>query len=125
MKKLILEELEDEKLTMEVPTGVQPLKLTPDEEANFHVSSVSDILNNYLQAYNYLNSCLMAPEFKDDIRSILESVLEDNAIIIGKLQEALTSSASEPQQDLINQGAEEAQDIAIGAEEEKPIKEEE
>ena len=119
MKKLILEELEDEKLTLETPTEVEPIKLTPAEEVNFHVSSVSDILNNYLQAYNQLNSYLTAPEFKEDIKNILESVLEDNAIIIGKLLEALKISADEHQQDLINQGLEEAQDINI---EDKNIK---
>lgn len=112
MKKLILEELEDEELTMEIPTEVKPVDLTPAEETNFHVSSVSDILNSYLQAYNQLNSYLTAPEFKEDIRSILESVLEDNAIIIGKLQEALKSSADEQQQDLMSQGGEEAQNIS-------------
>lgn len=117
MKKLILEELEDEQLTMEVPTEIKPVELTPAEETNFHVSSVSDILNNYLQAYNQLSSYLTAPEFKDDIRSILESVLEDNAIIIGKLQEALKSSADEHQQDLMGQGSEEAQDISIESKE--------
>lgn len=114
MKKLILEELEDEELTMEVPSEVTPVELTPSEEINFHVSSITDLLNIYLEAYNKLNSYIAAPEFKSEIKDILESVSEDNALIIGKLQEALKGSSEKHKEDLINQGAEDAQEIIVG-----------
>lgn len=112
MKKLILEELEDEELTMEIPSQVSPVELTPDESKNFHVGSLSDILNMYLDNYNALNSYITAPEQYDEgVKQVLQSVLDDTAVIIGKLQGTLNLATGEEQSELINSGIDKVKDI--------------
>lgn len=112
MKKLILEELNDEELTMDIPSEVNPVELTPQETVNFHVSTVTDILNMYLQNYNTLNSYLAnVYEYDEGVKEVLQSVLDDTAVIIGKLQGTLNISAGDSQTELIDSGTEAAKDI--------------
>lgn len=115
MQKLILEELEE----LTAPVVETDAPLTPKEKNNFQMGSVSDLLNAYLGLYNQINALLNDPALDEgDTRTIIESVGEDTAIVVGKLQEALKASADSNQSDLINQGAEEAQNITIESKEE-------
>lgn len=112
MKKLILEELNNEELTMDIPSEVTPIQLTPQETVNFHVGTVTDILNMYLQNYNTLNSYLAdVYEYDEGVKEVLQSVLDDTAVIIGKLQGTLNISTGDSQTELIDSGAEAAKDI--------------
>ena len=113
-RKLILEEFDED-----TPTEPE-VKLTPEEEVNFHVGTVSDLLNKDLELYNLINTLMSDPALRPDIHQALESVADDLAISIGKLQECLKMSSDEHDEILINQGEEEVKNIF----EEKPVKEE-
>lgn len=123
-KKLILEDLLDDN-TLEIPaseaetseTDDEP-SLTPEEQSNFEVGTVSDLLNKYIDVFTNIKGVTCFPEMSETLRNILLSVSEDTAIIIGKLQEALKVGSSDEEEGLINQGQEAAQDIIIDEKEE-------
>lgn len=105
-KKLILEELEtlpDAIAPIEIPAEITP-ELTPAEDTRFHVGTVSDLLNNYLSVYSTLKSIIASPELNADVAAVLESVSEDTAICIGKLQECLKLCSDGKDGEKITQG---------------------
>ena len=120
-KKLILEDLLDDK-TLEIPAAeeaeVAEPTLTPEEQSNFEVGIVSDLLNKYIDIFTNIKGDICFPEMSETLRNILLSVSEDTAIIIGKLQEALKVGSSDEEEGLITQGQEAAQDIIIDEKEE-------
>lgn len=127
-KKLILEDLEDEAqvdpdLIINAPvveTELETPTLTPEEESNFNLTTVSDILNKDLELYNFIKVFINEPNLKEDVKSVLESVADDLAISIGKLQECIKLSADDSSESLMTQGENEVEDIIT----EEPVKEE-
>lgn len=121
-QKLILEELEEPKelpdaiAPIEIPAE-QPVELTPAEETSFHIGTVSDLLNRYLDMYSSIKS-ISADELLDkDVKAVLESVSEDTAICIGKLQECLKLCSDGNDGELIAQGEQEIHKEVIPSEE--------
>lgn len=120
--KLILEDLEDNE-TLEIEPhmiegtveGPSP-DLTPEEETNFHFSSVSDILNRDLELYNLIGSIKVDSALNPDVHNVLESVQEDLAVSIGKLQECLKLCSETKVEDLIVQGEDSVKDSSIDEE---------
>lgn len=130
VKKLILEELLDDgeevdpvdeltigDVNVEVPTP--EVNLTPEETKNMHVWTISDVLTPELEIYSNLTSTLTNPELDETIKSVLSSVAEDTALIIGKLQQAFKEATDEATADVIGDGEEAAQEIAVA--EETPV----
>lgn len=125
-KKLILEDLEDEVVSKPAdevnlkPTPTETeINLTPEEEVNFHVGTISDLLNKDLELFNLINSIMTDSALKPEIHQVLESVSDDLAISIGKLQECLKVCSDDKDGQLINQGEKEVKNII-----EEPVKEE-
>lgn len=121
-KKLILEELEEPKelpdaiAPIEIPTE-QPAELTPAEETSFHIGTVTDLLNRYLDIYSSIKS-ISADELLDaDVKGVLESVSDDTAVCIGKLQECLKVCSDGDDGELIARGEQEIQKEVIPTEE--------
>ena len=121
-KKLILEELEEPKelpdviAPIEIPTE-QPVELTPAEETNFHVGTVTDLLNRYLEVYSSIKSIAADELLNADVKGVLESVSDDTAVCIGKLQECLKLCSDGNDGELISQGEQEIQKEVIPTEE--------
>lgn len=120
--KLILEELEDTEALEIEPDMIEGTieepspDLTPEEETNFHFSSVSDILNRDLELYNLIGSIKVDPALSSDIHEVLESVQEDLAVSIGKLQECLKLCSESKVEDLITQGEDSVKDSSFDGE---------
>ena len=123
-KKLILEELLDDDeivdpvdgltigdVNVEVPAP--EVNLTPEETKNMHVWTISDVLTPELEIYSQLTSTLTNPELDETIKSVLSSVAEDTALIIGKLQQAFKEATDEITAGVIGDGEEAAQEIAV------------
>lgn len=115
--KLILEELEDNTILDDVNTAVasdntDTPQLNDSEINNFNLGFVSDILNKFLDLFNNIKSYDDNPAVKADIRSILDSVSDDVAVNIGKLQEAIKLCTEDNSGDLIAQGQTEAQNVS-------------
>lgn len=117
-RKLILEGFDDDD-----PVESE-VKLTPEEEVNFHVGTVSDLLNKDLELYNLINTLMSDPALRPDIHQALESVADDLAISIGKLQECLKMSSDEHDESLMNKGEEEVKNISNDISNENLVKEE-
>lgn len=126
--KLILEDLEDDvqvdpDLIINAPvveTELETPTLTPEEESNFNLTTVSDILNKDLELYNFIKLFINEPNLKEDVKSVLESVADDLAISIGKLQECIKLSDDDSSESLMTQGENEVEDIIT----KEPVKEE-
>jgi SpoU rRNA methylase family enzyme len=117
-KKLILEELEDE-VEVSVPDIIAETnsKLTEEEKENFHIGTITDILNKYLETYSSIKSIIALPDIKEDIKEALNSVSDDTALIIGKLQECLKLSSEGNDSELIAQGEQEVKNNNVETEE--------
>ena len=108
-KKLILEDVFDERGLEEPTTEKEDNALTPEEETSFHIGTISDLLNRYLELFSTLKAIAADEALDEGVKNVWESVSEDTAIAIGKLQGCLPLCANEKEGDLIAQGEEEAQ----------------
>lgn len=119
MDKLILEAFEDEELNKEDiiepdlvidadKLDLDNQGLTEQEKDLFHSSLISDLLKQELDLFNLIKSYLNDPndEIDEPVRLTLESVSEDVALSIGKLEQCLKEAVDEKTEELINQGEE-------------------
>ena len=83
-------------------------ELTAQEKDLFHSSLISDLLTKELDLFNTIKSYLSDPndEIDELVKLTLESVADDAAVSIGKLEQCLKDAVDEKTEDLINQGEE-------------------
>jgi len=154
MKKFILEALEDSDLPVEEPTekiesgseetavpedteediedSIYPedIELTDEQKNSFEITTVCELLKQNLDQYSQISTILSSDEestnISEKIRAILESVLEDVSVIVGKLQQSLKEVATPKQSETIESGEEEiSKDVEEKTEENKEETEEE
>lgn len=115
-KKLVLEAFADEQpsvpadpdLVLDIPAeelaNPDP-ELTEQEKELFHSSVISDLLTKELETFTYIKSVLADPDGQLDelARAVLESVSEDTATAIGKLEHCLNDVVDNKSEELINQ----------------------
>jgi hypothetical protein len=99
-KKLILEELDTPELTEE-------------EKEHFNISLTGELLTQFLPLYALVNQYIESEDVDESIKLILQSINEDLALIIGKLQESVKEALPEEQADLVRQGEEDSQELTI------------
>lgn len=118
-KKLILEELEDEVAVKDIPDIIIDGDLLPadtlieESPDTLNLSYITTVLSDELKSYDGLSNLVNTPEenVDENTLAILRSVLEDKAIIIGKLQQALKDNSDDVLKDSIDQGEEESKAI--------------
>lgn len=119
MKKLVLEELLDDEEIVE-PVGADLTitrtdlddteELTDEERINFNVNLITDILKTELDVYSTLTAYLADDVVKDDARTVLESIADDIALVIGKLQSGFKSAAGDAG-DVVREGEDAIEEI--------------
>lgn len=113
-KKLVLEAFADEQpsvpadpdLVLDIPAEeLANPELTEQEKELFHSSVISDLLTKELETFTYIKSVLADPDGQLDelARAVLESVSEDTATAIGKLEHCLNDVVDNKSEELINQ----------------------
>lgn len=109
-QRLILEALEE---IDDIDSDAEKLnaddqQLTDNEQINFEVSTITDLLNKHLDIYSTLTSLISQGDtdqnVSEKIKVILQSVSEDEAVIIGKLQQSLKEVSPEHIQDTMTVG---------------------
>ena len=126
MDKLILEafeELDKEQIIepdlvidadkLDLDDGNQ--ELTQQEKELFHSSLISDLLQRELDLFNTIKSYLSDPndEVNESVKLTLESVSDDTAIAIGKLEQCLKDAVDEKTEDLMSQGEEDLEETEM------------
>lgn len=119
MKKLVLEELLDDEevvdpvdadLTITQDDLGDAEELTDEERINFNVNLITDILKTELDVYSTLTAYLADDVVKDDARAVLESIADDVALVIGKLQSGFKSAAGDAG-DVVREGEDAIEEI--------------
>lgn len=128
-QRLILEALEE---IDDIDSDAEKLntddqQLTDNEQINFEVSTITDLLNKHLDIYSTLTSLISQGDtdqnVSEKIKVILQSVSEDEAVIIGKLQQSLKEVSPEHIQDTMTVGEDAiADDISSVDDKEKTSK---
>lgn len=139
-KKLILEFLDDDKLSVKYPVEEaieqpvevveeQPVEvvettttsenLTDGEKKNFIVSTLTDLSTRMLDLFNYLTP-LMTLEVEDtnsvfnnlseENKDLLRSIYEDVSLLVGKVTQGLKDNTEENIQNAIDDGQTQAQE---------------
>ena len=138
-KKLILEFLDDDKLSVKYPieeaieqpvevVEEQPVEvvetttsenLTEGEKKNFIVSTLTDLSTRMLDLFNYLTP-LMTLEVEDtnsvfnnlseENKDLLRSIYEDVSLLVGKVTQGLKDNTEENIQNAIDDGQTQAQE---------------
>ena len=122
-KKLILEFLDDEDQSVdqviddaETVSNEDTLPdLTPSELSNFITSSLNNINNNLLIAFDYLNNVLSTEEsnslLDENNKELFDSICEDLSALIGKVQAGIQANYPEDIKDSMQGGRDEANEI--------------
>ena len=144
-KKLILEFLDDDKLSVKYPVEEaieqpvevveeQPVEvvetttsenLTDGEKKNFIVSTLTDLSTRMLELFNYLTP-LMTLEVEDtnsvfnnlseENKDLLRSIYEDVSLLVGKVTQGLKDNTEENIQGAIDDGQTQAQELTAPVE---------
>ena len=122
-KKLILEFLDDEDQPVdqviddaETVSDEEPFtELSPAEASNFITSSLNNINNNLLIAFDYLNTVLSTEESNNALdgknKELFDSICEDLSALIGKVQAGIQANYPEDIKDSMQGGRDEANEI--------------
>lgn len=151
-KKLILEFLDDDKLSVKYPVEEaieqpvevveeQPVEvvetttsenLTDGEKKNFIVSTLTDLSTRMLDLFNYLTP-LMTLEVEDtnsvfnnlseENKDLLRSIYEDVSLLVGKVTQGLKDNTEENIQGAIDDGQTQAQELTISVDNEEHLHE--
>ena len=152
-KKLILEFLDDNKLSVKYPVEEaieqpvevveeQPVEvvettttsenLTDGEKKNFIVSTLTDLSTRMLDLFNYLTP-LMTLEVEDtnsvfnnlseENKDLLRSIYEDVSLLVGKVTQGLKDNTEENIQGAIDDGQTQAQELTISVDNEEHLHE--
>ena len=122
-KKIILEFLDDDKLSVKYPVEVVETttseNLTNGEKKNFIISTLTDLSGRMLDLFNYLTP-LMTLEVEDnnslfnnlseENKDLLRSIYEDVSLLVGKVTQGLKDNTEENIQGAIDDGQTQAQE---------------
>lgn len=122
-KKIILEFLDDDKLSVKYPVEVVETttseNLTNGEKKNFIISILTDLSGRMLDLFNYLTP-LMTLEVEDnnslfnnlseENKDLLRSIYEDVSLLVGKVTQGLKDNTEENIQGAIDDGQTQAQE---------------